>query len=329
MEVLTFINLSKLKNMKTKNIFLALIAIAFGLFSCADESKKPILTFDDAIKGGYAKLIEQSDKLINVLNETTINASKYTYSVEFVDTENGKLVTEYRLDLTYVAAGGASKSVTGFKTWSQDQLTDGPNGLRALIGIEITAPDMMAALGLTANDLGPGDQFRVEGFVQLSDGNVYGFANSSAAVNGSAFQGHFNYTLPAACPSDLTGSYAYEGYEYDFSAIPWSCSTDSGAGSVDIVAMGGGTYYFTDWSFGAYAACWGGGVVDFDGLNFTDVCTEVSYTGFTDSFGDKWDFAGSSIAGNVWDIHWINTYGEAGKGRVLYTGGADWPITLK
>lgn len=305
--------------MKTKNIFLALLVATFGLFSCADESKKPILTYEQTTKGGYAKLIEQSDKLINVLNETTINSSKYTYSVEFVDLQNGALLTEYKLDLTYENAAGDIKEAKSFMSWGQGDLTDGPNGLRALLSIEITAPQMLQALSLTPADLGPGDKFIFEGYVTLDDGNTYGFANSSAAVNGTAFGGHFNFTLPAACPSDLTGSYAYESSDYH-------CSGTT-SGTVEIVGQGGGVYNFSDWSFGSYPVCYGF-IANNVPLTFTDVCTDVAFTGFVDIYGDTWDFTGSSIVGNEWTIKWVNTYGEFGTGVVKYPGGADWPITL-
>lgn len=307
--------------MKTKNIFLALILAAFGMVSCADPDLKPILTFEDAIKGGYAKLISQGDKLINVLNESSINSSSYTYSVEFVDLENGGLLTEYKLDLTYTSASGTEKKVEGFRTWAQADLTDGPNGLRALLDITITAPEMLQALGMTWDQLGPGDNFLFEGFVTLEDGNTYGFSNSSAAVNGSAFQGHFNFTLPAACPSDLTGSYAYDGSNF------W-CGAPDASGNVDINAKGGGVYWLSDWSLGAYPNCYGGFIAANDVLTFTDVCADVAFTSFVDIYGDSWDFTGSEIVGNDWKIVWVNTYGEAGEGVIKYPGGGDWPITL-
>ncbi len=306
--------------MKTKNIFLALLVATFGLFSCADEDLKPILTFEDAIKGGYVKLIEEGPKLINVLDESTINASSYTYSVEFVDLQNGELMTDYTINLTYTSAGGDTRTAENFLSYAQADLSDGPNGLRALENITITAPEMLAALGLNASDLGPGDNFLFEGFVTLDDGNVYGYENASATVRGSAFQSHFNFTLPAACPSDLTGSYDYDGSSF------W-CGAGDASGSVTINAKGGGVYWFSDWSFGAYPACYGGFIAANDPLTFTDVCTDVSFTGFVDIYGDTWVYT-SNIVGNDWTIGWTNTFGESGVGVVHYPGGADWPITL-
>ena len=96
---------------KNKLWIVASILMVFG-YGCADEDLKPILTFDDAGKGGYVRLLSESDKLINVLNESTINASKYTYSVEFNDLQQGKLVDQYKLDVIYTSAAGDSTPLT-------------------------------------------------------------------------------------------------------------------------------------------------------------------------------------------------------------------------
>ena len=307
--------------MKTKNIFLALLVVTFGIFSCADPDEKPILTFEDATKGGYAKLISESAKLINVLSESTVNASQYTYQVEFVDLQNGGLVTEYKLDLTYEPVAGSDVTIENYLVWAPSDFIDGPNGLKAISETTITAPQILAALGLNWDELAPGDNFVFEGFVTLEDGNTYGFSNSSAAVNGSAFGGHFNFTLPASCPTSLAGSYDYDGSNF------WCGAADS-SGSVEMIHKGGGVYWFDDWSFGGYPTCYGGFIAANNVLTVTDVCAEVSFSGFVDIYGDTWDFTGSSIVGNDWTIQWVNTYGEAGTGVIHYTGGADWPITL-
>jgi hypothetical protein len=298
------------------SIIVLTVLLAFG---CADEDLRPILTFESADKGAYIKRVSESAKLVNVLNESTINASAYTYSVEFVDVQQGKLVSEYRLDLIYRPVAGPNVTVTGFRTYAQSDFTDSPNGLRSLSDISITAPQILTALNKVAGDLSAGDQFTFKGYITLEDGSVFGFDNSSAAVRSSAFQSHFDFTIPAACPSDLAGTFAYESTAF------WCGGT--GTGNVDIVARGGGVYRFSDWSFGGYAACYGGGTANATTLTFTDVCTDVSITGFVDQFGDTWTYV-STIVGNDWTIEWSNTYGETGTAIIHYTGGADWPITL-
>ncbi|MDW7691778.1 hypothetical protein R9C00_16465 [Flammeovirgaceae bacterium SG7u.111] len=299
---------------------LIFILVLLSLLGCADENLKPILTFEDSGKGAYIKLMSESDKLINVFDETTINASKYTYSVEFKDTDDGKKVTEYRLSLIYEPAGGGEDiTVSTFLSWGPSDFVDSEDGLKSLQDVTITTPEMLSALGISAADLAPGDNFKFEGFITLDDGQVFGYENSSAAVRGAAFQAHFNFTLPAACPSDLEGTFEYE-------STTW-CG-GSATGSVDIEALGGGVYVFSDWSFGAYGDCYGGGAANSTTLTFTDVCTEVSFTGFVDVYGDTWTFV-STIEGDVWTIDWENTYGEAGVAKIMYPGGVDWPITLK
>ncbi|MEZ4994234.1 MAG: hypothetical protein R2824_27675 [Saprospiraceae bacterium] len=97
-------------------------------------------------------------------------------------------------------------------------------------------------------------------------------------------------------------------------------------GSVTINALGGGAYSFSDWSFGSYVACYGGTNSNWGSLQFTDVCETVSFTGFTDAFGDTWTFD-QTIEGEEWTITWSNTYGEAGKTVIYKPGG--WNLTAK
>ncbi|MCO6370487.1 hypothetical protein [Roseivirga pacifica] len=306
--------------MKNKNILIVMLGLIVGVFGCADPDLAPILTFDDAKKAGYVKLIEESDKLVNVLDEQSARASTYTYSVEFVDQQNGQRVEEYYVNLVYEPVSGSDQTVDKLISFTQADFVDGPNGLRAKENISVTGDQIMNALGLSFADLSPGDNFVFKGYLTFEgDGAVYGADNASAAVNGSAFAGHFDFTLPAACPSDLTGSYDYDG------SLFW-CNAGSGSGQVDIVAQGGGVYHFSDWSFGAYTSCYGG-IDNSTSLTFTDVCTEVSFTGTVDKYGDTWNFT-STIVGNDWTIIWDNTYGESGSAVIHYTGGANWPITL-
>ncbi len=289
------------------------------LFSCADDSLKPVLTFEDSGKGAVIQLLSESSKLINVLNESTANSSSYTYSVEFKDINNGKNVVEYKLDLVYDAVSGNDKTVSSFRSFGPSDFTTSESGQVAITGVTITGAEILSALGLSFANIAAGDQFIFKGFITLDDGRVFGFDNSSAAVRGTAFKGHFDFTLPAACPSDLTGSYSYE------STNIW-CGA-SASGSVDVIALGGGVYRFSDWSFGGYGQCYGGGVAGSTTLTFTDVCTNVRFSGFTDVYGDTWTYV-STISGNEWKIDWANTYGETGSVTILYPSG-NWPITLQ
>lgn len=289
--------------------------------SCKDENLAPIATFDAAEKGAYPRRIDEGNKLINLLD---IQSSSYTYTIEFVDLEQGNLVSEYRLQLTYEdndpSNGDKSSGPTDFRTWSSSEFETNANGFKGLSNITITGPEAIAAAGLTADDVSAGDNFKFTGSVTTVDGAVYTASNSSAAVNGSAFRGHFNFTMPAACPSDLTGTFAYT------SADSWCGGGPVSDGTVDVLAIGGGSYNFSDWSFGAYGPCYGA-VAAQTTLIFTEVCQEVAFTGRVDSYGDTWTFD-SDIDGAVWRIKWDNTYGESGETFITHPSGS-WPFTLK
>lgn len=296
-----------------------LAAVVLIMSSCADENAEPIVTFDSAGKGAYPRLISQSDKLINLFD---ISGSQYTYTVEFVDNNRGGDVAEYVLEMTYENNnGGASVGPVEYKRWSAGEFSSNENGYQQAPTITITANDAFAAAGVSAADVKAGDNFKFEGKVILNDGSTFTQGNSSATVYGAAFRGHFNFTLPAACPSDLTGTYSF------VSTAIWCGAWDGTpvTGEVTIDAQGGGVYKFSDWAFGSYGPCYGGGVAGGD-LTFTEVCAEVSFTGFTDSFGDTWTYD-SSIDGEEWTITWDNTYGEAATSVITFPGGV--PFTLK
>ena len=62
------------------------------LFSCADDDLSPILTFDKAGKGAYAKLLNESAQELDLAN---LSAAQYSYCVEFVDIDAGNTCLLY------------------------------------------------------------------------------------------------------------------------------------------------------------------------------------------------------------------------------------------
>lgn len=304
--------------MKINKIFLALTAITMFAFSCATEERGPIVDLANLETGAYPRLVTETDKLFNLFD---IAGSSYTYQVEFVDIEGGEQVAEYAVDLVFddndPSNGDQSTSVSDYITLSPNQLTPGEFGYLRGPEITVNGPDLLTALGLSADDVSPGDEFDFVGRVVLTDGRIFDQNNSSATVTGNVFRGHFNFTMPAGCPSDLAGTFAYTTTNI------WCGGADQ-TGDVDLVALGGGSYEFSDWAFGAYGPCYNGGTAG-GNLNFQDVCSEVTFTGFTDSFGDLWTFT-SSIDGEEWTIAWENTYGESATTVITFPGGV--PFTL-
>ncbi len=301
--------------------YFAWVLVALVYVGCADESLAPILTFDAAGKGAYVARVSETARFINLLD---VANARYTYSVEFVDLEQGGTVAEYAIDVRYVdnnpANGNKSGGPLRLRSFNSSQFQDNARGYKSVSDITITASELFSLFGTDASEVLAGDQFVVIGTVTTRDGAVFGFSNSSSSVNGAAFRGHFNFTLVCGCPSNLEGTFAYVGSDY------W-CGNPGSSGTVDIRRTSGTTFSFTDWSFGAYQACYGGGSSNWGALAFTDVCGVVGFTGFVDSFGDTWTFE-SSIDGAEWTIVWSNTYDEAGKVVLTHPSGA-WPFTLR
>lgn len=213
-------------------------AVGVLLFSCADDSLSPIITFDKAGKGAYVKLISETPRELDLMN---LGAASYSYDVEFVDIEQGNLVSQYDLKVSFVdnnpVNGDKTSGPTDLRNISSGEFTTTERGFKGA-SISISLSELLSLFGLTADDLLANDQFRFQGFVILTDGQVFGASNSSAAVNGSAFQGHFNYTLKATCPlrddqfvGDYTLTYQEVSGAWDESIVPGTVTLTTVAGS--------------------------------------------------------------------------------------------------
>ncbi len=307
-------------NMKLR-VSVGLMALVMIFTACEDPDKAPIVTFDSAGHGIYARLLNQDGALlVNLLTETDFNASNYSYTVEFVDDNSSENVAEFFVELTYRPVSGDNIGPIEITRVPASALTASENGFKQTT-VEVNATTLASALGLNYSDFSAGDEFRVEGVIVHNNGTEFRGSNSSASVEGAAFQGFFDFTRPLACPSDLTGTFSATTTDI------WCPDADASVTvDVTIEALGGGSYVFDDWSFGAYSQCYSAtSVANSRGIIFTEICEVVSFTGFTDDFGDTWTF-NSSVSGEEWTINWTNTYGEAGNSVITFPGGV--PFTL-
>ena len=167
--------------------------------SCADEEKQPIITFDQATKGAYVRLVNDTPRLLDLAN---LGTASYTYDVEFVDIEQGDLVSVYEIFVSFVDNnadnGDSSQGNTLLRSISASEFGSSDRGFKNT-SQTVTLSELLTLFGLSADDIKANDQFVFDGNIILEDGASYGAENSSAAVNGSAFAGHFDYTLKATC----------------------------------------------------------------------------------------------------------------------------------
>ncbi|MCB0689490.1 MAG: hypothetical protein KDC53_23285 [Saprospiraceae bacterium] len=303
-----------------KNKISILLLSAVVLFSCADEELGPVVTFDTAGKGAYVKLLSETDRSINLFD---VEGSSYTYSVEFVDIDMGKTIAEYRLELTYVDKnpenGDASTGPIVFRTYSPSDFGTTDRGFVGLANIVVKATEMIAAVGTAAEDVMAGDQFKMEGYVVTDEGDQFGFSNSSSAVNGSAFAGHFNYTLNATCPTEIGGTYDYE------TVTTW-CGGETITGEVTLTLTNTG-YDIDDFSLGAYYSCYGTDplpTLPGGNLRLVDVCNTISVTGAS-RWGEIYTYHSLTIDGASMTIEWTNDYGEGGTTKLTRQDGVALP----
>ena len=292
--------------------------------SCVDEDAAPIITFDSAGKGAYPRLISEGARDINLFD---IENSAYVYTIEFVDLEQGSLVSTYDLQFTLEdnnpdIGGDSSTGPNPFRSFSSSEFTTNSGGFQGIENITITTNDLLAAAGISADDLGPGDVFRITGSVTTVDGQTFTSGNSSASVQGAAFRGHFNFNLAAACPTELAGTYDV-------------ITLDTWCGSADVPFNNQVTWTatatgfdVTDFSFGAYDLCYGpDSARPLGNLRVLDICNVIEITGAS-QWGEIYTWSDFSVDGEVLQFTWINDYAEGGTSQVINPAG--WPpLTLK
>lgn len=199
--------------MRNKLSILTLLVGMVLFQSCADEDLGPVLTFDNAIKGAYPRLIDGGAGLfdLNDLANSSVN-----YTVEFVDIDKGARVASYIINVRYVdvnpANGDQSKEPQTYATFSQSDFTNSEDGFRSL-SVSIPASELLPLLNINVDDMRSGDYFRFETIIEQENGLRHTFDNSSATINGGAFAGFFRWDTRVSCPvpdDRFVGTYLVE-----------------------------------------------------------------------------------------------------------------------
>ena len=274
-----------------KKLFYISLCLILGTVSCTDESLTPVLTFDKAGKGAYPRLVQLVTGEYDLAN---ISASALQYEIEFVDIEQGSLVTQYDVNVAFIdntEDNGDKGSAS--KTWMTFSASDFTTNADGFVGISITIPltDVMALHGLVEADVAATDEFAFATVVTIPTGS-FASTNSSATVRGGAFQGYFDFAGKLTCPlpDDLfVGEYtlSYDGPAGGGYGIPFSEGTvtlTTVEGSSTRRSMGPLTYLPGIGGFGPYDA------------TFDFVCTFTQMEDLDSGLGCG---AGSIILGNV------------------------------
>lgn len=189
---------------------LIIVLSCLGLVYACGENSGPFIDIKTITKGAYPRLIEGGNAEFDLNN---VNGSKMDYEVEFVDEQRGRLIKEYRVFLSFKdnspENGDSKKAEKLWKSFGQSDFKDSEAGYRS-IGLSTSLQELNQELGLVTSDQTAGDLFAFRSEVELSDGAVYGSANSSATVVGAAFISFFDFQATLTCLYDtklFTGAY--------------------------------------------------------------------------------------------------------------------------
>lgn len=251
------------------------IIIAAGLLmmtACKDDELSPIITFDKAGKGAYVRLLSLVSGEYDLAN---FASSAFAYEVEFVDEAQGNNVSTYDIYVSFddnsPGNGDNSKAETLFSSFGQGDFGSSSRGYKSM-AVSLPLSEAASKLGLAEADLTAGDFFVYRTELVLTDGRVFTKANSTAAVNGSAFQGFFDFDAKCTCPlPDEKFSGAYQIEYVSHSAGPFGAIFGASPPVVTLRTVSGSTTLREfDWTYlpDTY-------VFDGQTWRFDFVCTEM------------------------------------------------------
>lgn len=325
---------------KIKVLFGFLLALAIS--ACTDFVE-PAIPFSNFDTGVYLRTLS----VTSTFNFFQLSTSKFTVMVEAVDIEDGKTVEKVDVLVRRRRGQGLTperqvKSVPAseFKPHSIiDPLVHESTGSPyPAATIEVTVPEALQAMGLTAADITGGDFFEFRLVLTDKKGRTFTNSNLSPDISGGQYyRSPFFYRIPVVCPSTLGGT-------YNLVTTGW-CGTNY-TGRVRFVADATVATSYTlqvdldgtfvdDFSLGSYRACYGASTAPpggASGLRLNDACGQISFNAAGSSpWGDQFFVEEVTVAGPVLTLKvrssWDTGGGvfEGGTATITRTDGTNWP----
>ncbi len=194
-----------------RNIIASLLIMLFTLVSCSSDDK-PIDIFLNAPKGALLINTEigNNNFIINDLQ------SEFSVEVRANDQERGEFFNFIRIYISF-----KSNTTDGLTNRDEVVLRDIPRS-EFYIGeygrprtlLNYSFQEAIDALGLSIDDVAPGDQFYIRPDMHLKDGRIIGYANRSPSIIASFCENSpFYYQVNVINPIQdalFTGTYNYE-----------------------------------------------------------------------------------------------------------------------
>jgi hypothetical protein len=275
--------------------------------SCEDDDKKLF----DKFQQGAIPLFVQSDDDSGFIDLTNFDNSKISFELA---TEGEIDVSSVDVVITY------NNSVTG-------ESTDAKYSTLTALPADVTIgfDDLVSAFPkevMTADSLGLGDSFTINGYVMTRDGRYLdGGYSPSVLANKTVL---LNYNV--ACASDIGGTYDFVTTTIALGdgGNTEACSgVNTGSGVWE--DQGGGVYEVDDASFGIYACAYDDDPAT--GVTVNDVCGDISFGG-ADQYDVVYSLSVISNDGENLVIEWSNDYGDKARSTLTRNDGKTWPLDL-
>lgn len=193
----------RLKPISMKKNIIYLLLVVFAFSGCKDEDLKPIITFEDAGKGAFVRLVSLNQDLL--IDPSKIATSGIDMEVDFVDVTGGETITDYDIFIRFIdntpGNGENSRDEVQIRDFTSSDFTASANGNPG-VAVQIPAPEILQALNLTEDQVDATDRFSVRSEIIDEQGRVFSSTNSSPPIAnfGGAFNGAFDYNINVACP---------------------------------------------------------------------------------------------------------------------------------
>ena len=214
-----------------KNIlkFVFASVLVFGFTACED-SNNPIDEVFDYETGAIIRTLNVNNNLLN----SSDASSAFSVDIEVQDEEEGALLSsvDALVSLRDLTPDNGTITATDALVNSYDasEFEAGPFGLPR-INVSLLYTEMVAAMGLSADDVAPGDILQIELRLNLTDGRTFGRSSAAGIITGGFFSSPFLYNAVVTC-TPLPGDYLVE--MFDTYGDGWQTNDGNGGDGITV-----------------------------------------------------------------------------------------------
>lgn len=193
-----------------------ILFLIFLFFACKDKEQEALWDYEKLEKGAYVRLLDFGQDYFDI-KQPEIPILKPRF--EFVDSERGNLVEQYRLEVAIrdqsPQNGDQSKDFQFLKQVGKREFSIQESGNWGLeLSLKLT--EIIKVLNLELEEINQADEFYFKSQLVLNDGRIFSSDNSSISLSASAFENFFDFQAKVFCliSEELyTGAYtiAYVG----------------------------------------------------------------------------------------------------------------------